>query len=128
EAWTYNLDSSTLDEGSVSMSAQATDAVGTTGSTATQNFIVDRTPPTVTLSQNGVLRPTRNTAGRWIVSLDGTATDPNAGAEPGSGVAGVEVLVQADAPLAGNGWQSANVTADSWSLDYRLPPLEVANP
>ncbi|MCP4212940.1 MAG: hypothetical protein GY764_15890 [Halieaceae bacterium] len=129
EAWTVNVDGSAVNEGDVTASAQATDLVGNTGTVATQSFILDRTPPAVTLNQSGILRPTRNESGVWQVSLSGAVVDPAAGAQPGSGVAGLEAVLLAEAPLSGNGWQNATVANDnSWSLGYLLPPLGVANP
>ncbi|MCB0084691.1 MAG: LamG domain-containing protein, partial [Caldilineaceae bacterium] len=97
--------------------------------------ILDNTGPAVTV--NGpvrVARPNRNSQGRWRVTVSGTASDPAAGDQPGSGVAMVEVLLQGTDQLQGLGWQSATLNSDgAWRLDYMLPVFDkqgaaVANP
>ncbi len=123
ESWSYGWETSSLNDGPQTLEVEATDAVGNTGSPTTWHAILDTTPPSVAFSLSaGPIRPTRNASGRWLVSLTGSVSDPNAGSLSGSGVASVEVLLQGQDQLTGLGWQPATLgESGSWTLDYVMP-------
>ncbi|MCB0086349.1 MAG: hypothetical protein KDE54_00420 [Caldilineaceae bacterium] len=135
ETWAYRWETSGLSDGPHTIQVRATDTVGNQSNAASWHTILDNTGPVVTV--NGpvrIARPNRNAKGRWRVTVTGTASDPAAGGQPGSGVAAVEVLLQGSAQLQGLGWQPATLHSDgSWTLDYVLPVFNkhgaaVANP
>ncbi|MEZ4664138.1 MAG: LamG-like jellyroll fold domain-containing protein [Caldilineaceae bacterium] len=135
ETWSYSWDTSGVNDGPQTLQVRAADAVGNQSTAAAWHTILDNTGPAVTV--NGpirVARPHRNSQGRWRVTVTGTASDPAAGGQPGSGVAAVEVLLRGSDKLQGLGWQPATLNSDgSWRLDYMLPVFDkhgaaVANP
>ncbi|MCB0070603.1 MAG: LamG domain-containing protein, partial [Caldilineaceae bacterium] len=123
EAWSYVWDTTSTNDGPQTLELQATDAVGNAGAPAAWHTILDTTPPTTAFTPAATtIRPTRNSAGRWLVPLNGTVDDPAAGGLAGSGVAKVEVLLQGRDGLGGLGWQPATVgSAGTWQLDYVMP-------
>ncbi len=124
ETWSTVWNATDLEEGSLTVRARATDLLGHLGGTASLPYILDLTPPSVSLVTPGdQVRPTRDSRGRWLVPMSGNISDPGAGNQMGSGVASAEILLQGSQALAGNGWQKASIHTDgsSWSLDYRLP-------
>ena len=52
--WVANPDLSSLSEGTVTLTANVTDAAGTAAIPATASFVLDVTPPTLTLSADGL--------------------------------------------------------------------------
>ncbi|MCB0098385.1 MAG: hypothetical protein KDE46_21780, partial [Caldilineaceae bacterium] len=122
-AWSYSWDTRGLSDGPHAIQVRATDAVGNQSNASTWHTIVDTTPPTVSLAgPTGLVQPSLNAQGRWQVSVRGTASDPAAGNQPGSGVDAVEVLLHGADGLEGLGWQRAEFSdGDAWRLDYVLP-------
>ncbi|MCC7019859.1 MAG: hypothetical protein IT332_08900 [Ardenticatenales bacterium] len=120
-------------EGRYDVTVNAVDAVGnvkdyrsSAGSGAPFHVIVDGTAPALTLApQPGTpFRPAADPAdpGRWTLALAGTVTDPPIGADPGSGVARVDVTMH-DAngvPLGAPPLQHAIVVGNNWHLAYAL--------
>jgi len=118
ETWTYPLQ---VTEGSYTLEARATDAVNRTGALSPAiTLIADGQPPQISYAAPAtVVRPTQVVAGQWIVNLTGTVVDPNAGAQPGSGVKQVAVLLQAQHNTGlPNTWQVASLNGGNWSLNY----------
>ncbi|MFZ0546708.1 MAG: LamG-like jellyroll fold domain-containing protein [Candidatus Promineifilaceae bacterium] len=127
ENWSYAIPAGTLSDGLHTASARATDVVGFTGTGSTIQFIVDDNAPDTTILTPALMRPIRDEAGRWLVPLNGTASDPVAGSQPGSGVFSVEVLLDGGPDVVGNGWQTATISSGSWTLDYVLPLVGTEN-
>ncbi|MEZ4715102.1 MAG: LamG-like jellyroll fold domain-containing protein [Caldilineaceae bacterium] len=119
--WSYNWDPSGQSEGRHTVTVQAVDAVGNESAAQSVEFVLDKTAPTVWAVS--AVQPTQDAAGHWYVPLSGNVSDPNAGSEPGSGVAAVEVLLQGQQETSGNGWQAATFSGDTWTLDYILPRI-----
>ena len=119
EAWAYAYAVPSA-EGQHTLLSRATDAVGNVESAAGSIAIIsDGTPPGLSTSiPNGIILPaTQNPSQNWTIPLTGTAVDPAAGSNAGSGVQWVEVLVTPNS----NGWQRARLDGNSWSHDYILP-------
>jgi hypothetical protein len=119
--WTYPLQ---VTEGAYSLRTRATDNVGNVGTpSAAITVLADAQPPQVTLNTaTAAVKPTRAPTGRWSVDLSGTASDPAIGAQPGSGVKTVEVRLRGqDDTTFGNGWQSATLKGNAWSITYAFP-------
>ncbi|MEO8082929.1 MAG: LamG-like jellyroll fold domain-containing protein [Ardenticatenales bacterium] len=118
-------------EGRYDVTVDAVDKVGNVQgytSAAGEPFtvIVDGTAPVLTLAPqpSAAFRPAPDAADptRWTVPLAGTVTDPAIGANPGSGVARVDVVVH-DAngtPLGEPALQHAIVVGGNWHLAYAL--------
>ena len=126
ETWSYSWDTSGLSDGPHTIQVRATDAVGnqSTPPVGTRSWTPRRQTPHVS-EPSGLVRPTRNENGRWQLAMSGTVSDPAAGAQPGSGVRAVDVLVQGQDALQGLGWQSATLNANgAWNLDYVLPAFD----
>src|SRR5262249_53640467 len=107
-----------------SLRARATDNVGNVGApSAAITVLADARPPQVALTAaTAPVKPARAPTGRWTVDLGGTASDPAIGAQPGSGVKTVEVRLQGqDATPFGNGWQTATLQGNTWSITYAFP-------
>ncbi|MCB0070258.1 MAG: hypothetical protein KDE20_02320, partial [Caldilineaceae bacterium] len=119
--WSYSWDPSGQSEGRHTVTVQAVDAVGNESAAQSVDFVLDKTAPTVWAVS--AVQPTQDAAGHWYVPLSGNVSDPNAGSEPGSGVAAVEVLLQGQQEASGNGWQAATFSGDTWTLDYVLPRI-----
>ncbi|MEZ4664132.1 MAG: LamG-like jellyroll fold domain-containing protein, partial [Caldilineaceae bacterium] len=124
--WSYSWDTRGLSDGPYAIQVRAADAVGNQSNAGSWHTILDTAPPTVSLNDpTGLVQPGRSAEGRWQVSVRGTASDPVAGNQPGSGVATVEVLLQGANELQGLGWQSATLNGNgNWSLDYVLPVFD----
>ncbi|MGD9101664.1 MAG: PA14 domain-containing protein, partial [Anaerolineae bacterium] len=128
ESWAYNWQVPSS-EGPHTLRTRATDNVGHVFTETTPlTVIVDKTPPAVTseIVNYSIISPTRDAQGRWIVPLHGEYDEPLAGAELGSGVQSVEVLLEGqEGGVAGNGWQTATLSggpwAGDWGIDYVLP-------
>ncbi|MCP4212237.1 MAG: hypothetical protein GY764_12270 [Halieaceae bacterium] len=133
ESWTHLVANGALDEGVQTIAARATDAAGNVSATATNQIILDRTPPAVDVAET-ILRTWRDSQGRWQAPFSGSVSDPTVGGQAGSGVSALEVLLHNEDELAGNGWQQGELSgADSWSVDYILPGFgaegnSIANP
>ncbi|MCB0158668.1 MAG: hypothetical protein KDD83_11105, partial [Caldilineaceae bacterium] len=123
ESWSYVWDTTSLRDGPQTLDLQATDAVGNASAVGAWHTTLDTTPPTAAFALAATtIRPTRNSAGRWLVPLNGTVDDPAAGGVAGSGVAKVEVLLQGREGLGGLGWQPATLaSAGQWQLEYVMP-------
>lgn len=121
ESWAFEWDTSGLDEGAHTVRSRATDVADNQETPEVITVIIDRTPPQVT----GDPPPQRATLGveaNWVVKLSGAVSDPDAGAEPGSGVQAVMVLLEGQGQVAGAGWQMGTLEADgTWWLHYALP-------
>lgn len=119
EAWSYGLDVP-AEDGEYVLSVRAVDQVGNVQeSIASVRFYVDNQPPVPALDADltgATLRAVKNSDGRWVLNLNGTASDPAVGGHPGSGVQSVEVLVSP----GGDGWQAAALNGNNWELDYRF--------
>jgi hypothetical protein len=125
ESWAYAWPTKDYAEGPHTIRTRATDTVGHVESPGPGLTVtLDRTPPTIAtnIANRTILAATLDAHGRWVVPLQGTVSDPNAGSRPGSGVRSVEVLLEGQAGVAGNTWQPATLTpAGGWSLNYVLP-------
>ncbi|MFN8422497.1 MAG: LamG-like jellyroll fold domain-containing protein [Anaerolineae bacterium] len=118
-------------EGRYDVTVNAIDAVGNvkdyrTAAGERYHVIVDGTPPVLTLAPQPAtpFRPTADAADRtlWTLPLAGTVADPAIGADPGSGVARVDVTIR-DAngvPLGEPPLQHAIVVGGSWHVAYTL--------
>jgi Ca2+-binding RTX toxin-like protein len=119
--WAYNL---AVAEGGYAVQTRATDAAGNVEAPgAGITLIADATPPQLALTGLAAtpIRPTRNAADQWTVTLSGSASDPSAGGWPGSGVqpGSVEVLLRGQGGAAqGNGWQTAALDGSDWTITY----------
>ncbi len=121
ESWSATIDGRTLDEGLHMVSAIATDIVGYSGNAGTAQFIVDNSAPHIVATHVSKQRPDRNSQGQWHLTMMGSADDASVGGQPGSGLKSVEVLLEGGSNLAGNGWQQATLSGNTWSIDYLLP-------
>lgn len=118
-------------EGRYDVTVNAIDAVGNvkdykSAAGGPLHVIADGTAPVVTLAPLPAtpFRPTHDAADptRWTLPLAGTVADPPIGADPGSGVAGVDVTIR-DAngvPLGEPPLQQADVVDGGWRLAYVL--------
>ncbi len=126
EVWGYTLNIPNVETTKV-IQTRATDAVGNVEDPVkTTTLKIDGTPPNVTTSQTG--NPTIGTLPgtvRFAIPLTGSVADPDSGANPGSGIASVEIMVE---PLNYN-WQPANLTlgpdgrSGTWYIQYNLAGL-----
>ncbi len=121
--WSYILPAGTLADGLHTVTARATDVVGNSSSAASVQFVVDDAAPNTTIDTLGTLRSIRDNQGRWFVPIHGTASEPAAGSQPGSGLVSVDVLLQGGPNVVGNGWQTTTLSAGDWALDYILPQV-----
>ncbi|MCB0156586.1 MAG: hypothetical protein KDD83_00520, partial [Caldilineaceae bacterium] len=122
-SWSYSWDTSGLADGAQQVQLRATDAVGNVSATTTWHTILDTTGPDLTIDPPGTpVRPDRDADGQWRVPVTGTAVDPAAGSQAGSGVATVQVLFQGQNGRQGQGWQTATLSGDgTWQVDYLVP-------
>ena len=125
ESWAYNL---AVTEGTYRLQTRATDGVGNVETPPTNAFIfvyADATRPNVTLNAlpATAILPTRNGANLWTTPLSGTAVDPTSN-DVASGLPAnaVEVLLQGAGDAQGNGWQTATLNGNNWSLNYTFAP------
>jgi hypothetical protein len=125
ESWAYNL---AVTEGTYRLQSRATDGVGNVETPPANAFIfvyADATRPNVTLNTipAAATLPTRNGANLWITPLSGTVVDPTSnGVASGLRANAVEVLLQGAGDALGNGWQTATLTGNTWSLNYTFAP------
>ncbi len=114
-------------EGSYAIQTRATDKAGNVENpTPTVAFLVDSTPPQVTINATDgelvILEPAPDSPTGWRLTLTGTVSDPTlASGDPGSGVAHVYVTLE---DPSGNpvmaGTQEAEVQGNSWTLVYLI--------
>ncbi|MCL4863014.1 MAG: hypothetical protein KJZ93_26625, partial [Caldilineaceae bacterium] len=118
-SWAYDL---AVGEGEYTIRTRAIDLVNNPESSgASVTVRADATAPQVTLTPPPAtpIKITRNGANRWFATLSGSASDPiSAGVASGLGANAVEVLLQGQADAPGNGWQTATLSGNSWTLDY----------
>jgi len=129
--WSYDWPATGIPDGAYAVSARATDAVGHVAALAGgATLVVDGAAPDVdVVLASGGVRPLQDTGGRWQVPLTGSATDPPAGTQAGSGVVALEVLLSGSGALSASRWQTATVATDgTWSLDYLLMPAPKDEP
>ena len=110
ESWAYAWDVPDTD-GAATLLTRATDLVGNVGSPTALTVHLDRTPPSVAITDSGIVGSTRNAEEHWQVPLGGTVSDG------GSGVQSVEALLAPD----GSRWQTATLNLGNWDMDYVLP-------
>ncbi len=131
ESWAYAW-AMPAQAGPYTFRTRATDVVGHTFTEANEiTVIVDIYPPDVStpIVSGDIVTATRNASGRWNVALHGVAQDRlDFGGDPGSGVYSVQALLEGANRVAGQGWQTATLTALGgnnwgWHLDYVLPAL-----
>jgi hypothetical protein len=129
ESWAYAWQTP-LVAGPHTLRTRATDVVGHTFTeTVGVTVIVDVYPPDVLAptQHDVIVTATVGAEGHWTVPLDGSVQDRlDAGSPAGSGVGSVAVLLEGRGDVAGQGWQTATLSAPvgnewDWSLDYVLP-------
>jgi hypothetical protein len=134
ESWAYAWQVP-LAAGPYTLRTRAADAVGHTFTeTVGTTVIVDVHAPDVdTPIQDGdIITAALGTEGIWSVPLYGTAQDLlDVGNPAGSGVRVVQVLLEGLGEVAGQGWQTATLSApgannSDWSIDYLLPVVNNA--
>lgn len=120
EQWAYQwLTPAT--EGRVTIRSRATDAVGFIETPAAEtSVIVDATAPVLTgMDGDPIIPAVEFLNDRFAMRLNGTAIDPAIGADVGSGVQQVEVMVE---PRS-SGWVTATLEGDDWTLYYPLSSI-----
>ncbi len=131
ESWAYAWQTP-VNGGLHTFRSRATDVVGHTFTEAGDvTVFVDAYPPDIStpIVNGAIFTATKGADGRWAVSLYGTAQDLlDPGGDPGSGVRSVQVLLEGADEVAGQGWQTATLTAQggnnwNWHLDYLLPSM-----
>jgi hypothetical protein len=116
ESWAYTWDTRGLAQGSHTVVARSTDAVGHTGLSNSAYVKIDRDPPVVTLQPEIWPLPLRPLDIKtWVQHFSGTIKDSISGAST------LEILVEGDPNLPYGGWQAASVSGTSWSVDYKFP-------
>ncbi len=111
-----------IGEGKYLLQFRATDLVGNRESgPVIYTIFVDDTPPTAGtgLTNGQILGPDLQADNSWLLTISGTASDPDIGPDPGSGVG--EVVVDLDAAdtvtdTLGPAW--ATVGAGTWQVAY----------
>lgn len=122
-AWAYGLVMDSLSAGAHNLRVRARDVAGNQGpASAPVTFIIDREAPALTVAAPAAepLRPMLDAGGSWRVRLQGSATDPGAGGQPGSGLR--EVALRLESPSSATPGEQL-VTPDAagnWQLDYQL--------
>ncbi len=124
--WVYAWTTPTT-EGAHTVALRVTDAVGNVATMPGDTVYVDDSPPApVTAMPGNPIIPLSVGANyRYSVSLNGVATDADAGPAT-SGVAGVEVKID---PY-GAGWQAATITpgiSTPWTIDYAMATMDSQN-
>lgn len=128
-AWTLQLP---VTEDAYVLNPAGLDRAGNRFNGAAMVLIADASPPILQMNRpaNNRIVPARNSAGQWFVPISGQVNDPNilssqAQTYPGVGVDAQTVqvrLVNLDAADVGlNGWQTATVNGNGWSINYLLP-------
>ncbi|MBN1873374.1 MAG: Ig-like domain-containing protein [Anaerolineae bacterium] len=126
-AWGWQVP---LQAGTYTLYTRATDVVGHTFTdTVGTTIIVDIYPPDITtpIENGAIVTATQHAGGTWSVPLYGSVQDLlDFGGDPGSDVRTVQVLLEGQNDVAGQGWQTATLTSLggtswAWNLDYQLP-------
>ncbi|MCX7703733.1 MAG: Ig-like domain-containing protein, partial [Planctomycetota bacterium] len=106
-SWLFTWNTASVSDGAHTIQARATDLSGNTGTSTTITVTVDNTAPILTVTSHENVDYVK---GGTIVTISGTATDPNGGI-----VSSVEVRID-------NGsWELASGTTNwsfNWSTDY----------
>jgi len=117
--WATTIDMGSLPEGSHTLRVRARDAAGNQGvPSAPVTFLLDRTPPTLTLTPDvpmAIARPALDARGGWIFPLAGSLSD----AASGSSQLTLELL-PASADAVTSLAQEVTASGGAWQHNYRL--------
>src|SRR6266568_487550 len=107
--WRFNLNTTTLSDGSHTWFAKAFDKAGNNAVSTTQTIKVDNTNPTVAVD------PISTATAGTPLTITGTAGDPGTGA---SGVASVFVTITGPGPTVTGNATNTGTNFSTWSFTY----------
>jgi Bacterial Ig-like domain (group 3)/Bacterial Ig-like domain/Galactose oxidase, central domain len=107
--WNFNLNTTTLPDGSHTWFAKAFDKAGNNAVSATRTIEVDNTNPTIAVD------PVSGASAGTPLTITGTAGDPGTGA---SGVASVFVTITGPGPTVTGNATNTGTNFSTWSFTY----------